>query len=203
MKKKENRVMSFRFGDHVLEKIDYLMEEDKKKLEKMGIKPRTRKELVEGIIEDYYLRYITKSRDPDVVNRIASMVDDVTETRFKGIEDKIDELLFGELLLLLTLNVEDDMALIHHDEAIAVADRVLHVVGDHESRQIVLLHDLIRKLQHLGGSAGVESCGMLIEQQELRFTQHRHQKCDRLALAAGKEADLGGQAVLEAEAQNF
>jgi len=94
MKKKENRVMSFRFGDHVLEKIDYLMEEDKKKLEKMGIKPKTRKELVEGIIEDYYLRYITKSRDPDVVNRIASMVDDVTETRFKGIEDKIDELLF-------------------------------------------------------------------------------------------------------------
>ena len=94
MKKKENRVMSFRFEDHVLNKIDYLMQEDKKKLEKMGIKPRTRKELVEGIIDDYYLRYITKTRDPDILKRIDLMVEDTANNRFKGIEDKIDELLF-------------------------------------------------------------------------------------------------------------
>lgn len=94
MKKKEDRVMSFRFDDHVLSKIDYLMEEDKKKMERLGIRPRTRKQLVEGIIEDYYLRYITKSRDPDVVKRIANMVDDAADIRFKGIEDKIDQLLY-------------------------------------------------------------------------------------------------------------
>ena len=94
MKKKENRVMSFRFDDHVLSKIDYLMEEDKKKLEKLGIKPRTRKEVVEGIVDDYYLHYITKTRDPDVLKRIEFMVNDAAETRFKGIEEKIDELLF-------------------------------------------------------------------------------------------------------------
>ena len=70
------------------------MEEDKKKLEKLGIKPRTRKELVEGIIDDYYLRYITKTRDPDVLKRIELMVEDTASNRFKGIEDKIDELLF-------------------------------------------------------------------------------------------------------------
>ena len=94
MKKKENRVMSFRFDDHILSKIDYLMEEDKKKLAKMGIAPRTRKELIEGIIGDYYLRYITKSRDPDVMKRIEMMVNEATDIRFKDIEEKIDELLF-------------------------------------------------------------------------------------------------------------
>ena len=91
---KEKIYMSFRFEDHVLNKIDYLMQEDKKKLEKLGIKPRTRKELVEGIIDDYYLRYITKTRDPDVLKRIELMVEDTASNRFKGIEDKIDELLF-------------------------------------------------------------------------------------------------------------
>lgn len=94
MKRKENRVMSFRFDDHVLEKIDYLMEEDKKKLAKMGIAPRTRKELIEGIIGDYYLRYITKSRDPDVMKRIEMMVNEATDIRFKDIEEKIDEILY-------------------------------------------------------------------------------------------------------------
>ena len=94
MKKKENRVMSFRFEDHVLSKINYLMEEDKKKMEKLGIKPRSRKELIEGIIENHYLHEITRSRDPDVVKRIENMVDETVSIRFKGIEDKIDELLF-------------------------------------------------------------------------------------------------------------
>lgn len=94
MKKKENRVMSFRFDDHILSKIDYLMEEDKKKLAKMGIPPRTRKELIEGIIENYYLREITKTRDPDVVKRIEMMVNDAADTRFKEIEGKINELLY-------------------------------------------------------------------------------------------------------------
>ena len=70
------------------------MEEDKKKLAKMGIAPRTRKELIEGIIENYYLREITKTRDPDVMKRIGLIVEDAADTKFKGIEEKIDELLF-------------------------------------------------------------------------------------------------------------
>lgn len=34
--------------------------------------------------------------------------------------------------LLNTINVEDDFALMHHDEAIAHGEGLLHIVGDHE-----------------------------------------------------------------------
>ena len=46
------------------------------------------------IIEDYYLRYINKSTDPDVVGRVSRMVDDAADSRFVKIENKIDEILY-------------------------------------------------------------------------------------------------------------
>ncbi len=44
---------------------------------------------------------------------------------------------------------------------------------------------------------------MLVQQQQLGLFQGRHQQGDCLALAAGKQTDLAGDAVLQAQAQSF
>ena len=47
-----------------------------------------------------------------------------------------------QILLFLTGHVIDDVALVHHDEAVAILDGILHVMGDHHGGQVVFLHDL-------------------------------------------------------------
>ena len=59
-----------------------------------------------------------------------------------------------QVLLFIARDVVDDVTLVHHDEAVAVLDGVLHVVGDHHGGQVVLLNDLRREGQHLEGGLG-------------------------------------------------
>jgi hypothetical protein len=94
MKRDDKKVMSFRFEDSIIEKIDYLMEEDKKEMERIGLKPRTRKEILEEAIRDYYLRKINGSKDPDTMDRISLMVDDAADARFSNMKRVMDEILF-------------------------------------------------------------------------------------------------------------
>ena len=89
------------------------------------------------------------------------------------------------------------MALVHHDQAVAVLDGVLHVVGDHQGGQVVFLDDFFGEGQHLGGRLGVQGRGVLVQQQELWLFQRCHQQRDRLALAAGEEPHLAGHAVFQ------
>ena len=35
-----------------------------------------------------------------------------------------------------------NLASVHHDEAVAILDGILHVMGDHHGGQVVFLHDL-------------------------------------------------------------
>ena len=60
---------------------------------------------------------------------------------------------------------------IHHNEPVAVGDGVLHVVGDHEGGEVVLLYDLVGQSQHLVGGLGVQSGSVLVQQQQLRLLQ--------------------------------
>ena len=82
-----------------------------------------------------------------------------------------------------------------------MADRVLHVVGDHQGREVLLVYELLGEVEDLYGRGRVEGRRVLVEKQELGLPQGRHQKGAGLALSAGEEADLGLQPVLEAEAQ--
>ena len=115
----------------------------------------------------------------------------------------MEEVLYGELLLLLAGDVQDDPAGAHHQQAVAVADGVLHIMGDHQGGKVVLCHDLVGEGEHLGGGLGVESRGVLVQQQELGPLQGGHQKGQRLTLAAGEEAHLGGEPVLKAQIQGL
>ncbi len=94
VKKKENRVMSFRFEDHILNKVDWLVDKENEKLKGLGIKPKTRKQVIEQIIEKYYFDIINESRDPDVVNRISNMVKDQTDIHYDALRKRLDEILF-------------------------------------------------------------------------------------------------------------
>lgn len=59
----------------------------------------------------------------------------------------VHQLMLCELGLFLALNIENDVSLVHHDEAGAVADGVLHVVGYHHCGEIVFLDDAVGKLE--------------------------------------------------------
>ena len=54
-----------------------------------------------------------------------------------------------QVLLLFPGDIIDDVALVHHDQAVAVLDGILHVVGDHHGGQAVLLSAKIVEENHL------------------------------------------------------
>ena len=46
-------------------------------------------------------------------------------------------------------------------------DGILHVVGDHQSGQVIPVDDLLRSLQHLRRGLGIQRRSMLVQQQQL------------------------------------
>ena len=89
----------------------------------------------------------------------------------------------------------------HHGEAVAEAQGVLHVVRDHECREAALCHDVLRDRENLLRRLGVECRRVLIEKQELRRGHRRHEQRQGLTLAAGQQADLGFEPVFKPEVQ--
>ena len=65
----------------------------------------------------------------------------------------------------------------------------------------MLVDDLIGQFQHLGGGLGVKGRGVLVQKEQLGTVHGGHEQRDCLALAAGEQADLGGQAILQTKLQ--
>ena len=84
-----------------------------------------------------------------------------------GLGEEVQQLFDGEVFLFFSGDVEDDVSLVHHDQAVAVGDGVAHVVRDHQRRQMILMDDLIRQFEHLGRRLGVERRRVLVEEQQL------------------------------------
>ena len=102
---------------------------------------------------------------------------------------------------LLPRYVDDNPPVMHHNQAVAITDGVPHIVRDHHGGQAALVDNLLGKLQHLSGGFRVQRSGMLVQQEELWLLQRGHEQRQGLALSAGQELDLGGQPVLQPEAQ--
>ena len=115
--------------------------------------------------------------------------------------EEVHELCDGEIFLFFALDIEEDLAAEHHDQAVAAAQGVTHVVRDHEGCEMTAVHDIRRDPEYLFRCLRVEGCGMLIEQQQLRVGHGSHEQGECLALAAGEQAYLGFQPVLESEVQ--
>ena len=73
----------------------------------------------------------------------------------------------------------------------------MHIVRDHEAGDAALRHDAAREREHLIGRDGVERGGVLVEQQQLGRDHGGHEQRQRLALAAGEQADGRVHAVLQ------
>ena len=105
-----------------------------------------------------------------------------------------------ELLLFFTSAIEDDSAFLHHDKAVAIGNRILHVVGYHQRRNVVVVDDLIGQFHHRFRGFWVEGGRMLIEQEKLGRPHRRHEEGDRLSLPARETADFGIESILQPEA---
>ena len=89
----------------------------------------------------------------------------------------------------------------HHNQSISHLDGLRHVVGDHQGRQVTLGDDTFRQRSHQLGALWVERGGVLIEKHDIRIGKSRHEQAERLALSAGKQADLSAHAVFQAQLQ--
>ena len=102
--------------------------------------------------------------------------------------EQLQQLGNGQLLFLLTGHIDDDLAVVHHDETVAVGNGVLHVVGNHQRGQLILLHDALGSFQHLSSGFGVKGGGVLVQEQQLGLHKACHQQGQRLALSAGEQS---------------
>ncbi len=72
-------------------------------------------------------------------------------------------------------HVQHHLALVQHHGAVAHVERLAHAVRDHHGGQLAFGHDARRQLQHEVGGARVERGGVLVQQQDARRLQRRHQ----------------------------
>ena len=111
------------------------------------------------------------------------------------------EILDGHVLFLFGVEVQDDLAFVHHDGPVAQGQGVLHVMGDHEGGEVVFLDQVAGEAQDLFSGLGVQGGGVLIQEEELRLLEGGHEQGQGLALSAGQEAYLAGHAGFEAQVQ--
>ena len=110
---------------------------------------------------------------PDQVTLSGSIRTATPEDRAKAIQD-FERIVQGVVTIAggeYELDVENqnpsvynDPALVHHDEAVTVAERDLHIMGYHHRRHLLALDYYITKLEHNPCRFGVKRGRMLVEQ---------------------------------------
>ena len=78
---------------------------------------------------------------------------------------------------------------------------MLHVVRDHQRRELGALDRRGGGAHHRFRRLGIERRRVFIEQQQFRRGQHRHQQGQRLPLSAGEEFNLLPHAIFKTEAE--
>ena len=71
----------------------------------------------------------------------------------------------------------------------------------HHGRQMVFRNDFLRQRQHIFRRFGVKGGGVLIQQEEFRLLDGRHQQRQCLPLSAGKQTYLAAHAVFQPQPQ--
>ena len=57
----------------------------------------------------------------------------------RGLLEQFEQIGLVQVLLFLAGDVHDDAAFVHHDEPVAQADGVVHVVGDHHGGEVLFI----------------------------------------------------------------
>ena len=68
----------------------------------------------------------------------------------------------GEFFLLLTADIIDDLAVVHHNQAVADGNGIPHIVGDHKGGDATAFHDLFGEGKHLLCCLGIKSGCMFV-----------------------------------------
>ena len=90
----------------------------------------------------------------------------------------------------------DHHAALHHRHALGVAPHQVEVVGDEEQRHAGLGPQLLQQIEDLQADRGVERCGRLVGDEELRIAGERHGDHRPLALPAGELMRIAARAPL-------
>ena len=80
----------------------------------------------------------------------------------------------------------DDLAGVHHADAVAHRADDAEVVGDQQDRRAGLVAQRADQVEHLGLDRGVEAGRRLVQHQQLRVARQRHGDDDTLQHAAGE-----------------
>ena len=80
-------------------------------------------------------------------------------------------------------------------------DRVIHVVRDHESGEALLGNQARGQIHHARGGLGIEGGKVLVEQEQPRTRNRRHQQRQRLTLAAGQRTYPDRQSAIPGRAR--
>ena len=107
----------------------------------------------------------------------------------------------GHALALLAGDIEDDLAAVHHDGAVADVEGAFEIVGDHEGGDVVLVHDVVGQAHDGLGADWVEGGGVLVQEEHIGHDDGGHDEGEGLALAAGEGADFDVHAILKAHAK--
>ena len=91
---KNDNVLTIRLSEDVIAKFEALIEDEVSSAQRMNVKPKGKKELIEDAIRELYYKKINKTQDADVVERINGLVKDSVNYSMNAINRKIDELLF-------------------------------------------------------------------------------------------------------------
>ena len=86
----------------------------------------------------------------------------------------------------------------HHDQAVAHGQCLLHVVRDHQRRQILRRDSISGQLGNQSSTLWVKSSGVLVKKQDARVREGRHRQRQSLTLATGQQTNLGSQTIFEA-----
>ncbi len=113
----------------------------------------------------------------------------------------LKQVIYGHLRSLFALHVKNNPSAVHHEGAVAHLQGLAHVVRDHKTGDMALRDDGLRKVENFRGSCGVKSGGVLVKEQDPRRDHRRHEQRERLALAAGEQADGVFHPVFEAHAE--
>ena len=69
-----------------------------------------------------------------------------------GFFEFVKKIFYSKFFLFLTLDIQNDLSLPHHDQTIAMSDSITHVVGDHHGCQVITVYDHVGDLEDFGSS---------------------------------------------------
>src|SRR5660398_202623 len=106
-----------------------------------------------------------------------------------------------ESVFFLALHIQDNLSLVHHEQAVAPTQGKLHVVSDHQGGQVLILHDSTGQIHDGFCDLGVQRSGVLIQKQELGFCHGGHQERECLALSSRELGYLCVESLLQSHLQ--